>query len=188
MGHPDLAMLLYIEALAAMRRTLGDEDPGALINLITNRASLYKETNQYALALPLCEEAVARRRRVLGNANVDTLISMNSMSNLYDDMGRHDPAVPRCNEVLAARRRILGNAHPQTLDSINNMAVLHENMGEHVAAATLVRESPRLIGWRPCGPAGRLAVVCVFCFEHQLWYRLKRRVSRFSIICACELR
>ena len=76
MGHPDLAMLLYIEALAAMRRTLGDEDPGALINLITNRASLYKETNQYALALPLCEEAVARRRRVLGNANVDTLISI----------------------------------------------------------------------------------------------------------------
>jgi hypothetical protein len=55
------------------------------------------------LALPLCEEALAGRRRVMGNAHPNMLDPINNMAILRNDMGEH--MRPACSGDDDARGR-----------------------------------------------------------------------------------
>jgi hypothetical protein len=59
------AALLYREALAARRATLGDTHPHTLAS-INNLGSLLKDQGDLAGAAPLLREALAARRATLG--------------------------------------------------------------------------------------------------------------------------
>ena len=88
------------------------------------------------MTLALCEEALAGRRRVLGNAHLHTLDSVIIMALVRDAIGEHAVAATLMREALAGRRRVLGEDHPHTEAAIAAMDEIEEKLrSEEVGAA-----------------------------------------------------
>ena len=122
-------------ALAAMEEERGTSA------LISNLARLLSDQGKLCEAEPLYLEALASRRRTLGNEHPSTLASINSLANLLSDQGKLIDAEPLYLEAMAARRRTLGNEHPDTLLSINNLAGLLRVQGKLGEAKPLYLEA-----------------------------------------------
>jgi tetratricopeptide (TPR) repeat protein len=90
--------------------------------------------------LPLFEECLAKRKRVLGPNNSATLDSLNNLAALFYNKGEYDRALPMFEECLAKRKRVLGEDNPDTLASLNNLANLLINKGEYDRALPLYEE------------------------------------------------
>src|SRR5205085_11695717 len=74
------------------------------------------------LALPHAEQALAIRRRVLGDDHPDTLTSLNNYGSVLEKLGRDSEAESVYKQALERRRRLLGEDNPKTLMSLNNYA------------------------------------------------------------------
>jgi tetratricopeptide (TPR) repeat protein len=85
---------------------------------------------QYQQALKLEEQALAGRRRVLGDDHVDTLTSMNNLALTRWALGDLNGAVELHQRALAGFRRVLGDDDPATLYSMNNLALTHQALGD----------------------------------------------------------
>jgi hypothetical protein len=92
-------------------------------------------------ALPLFEEVLAVSRRVDGDDDVNTLVSMNNLASLHQKMGNHELALPLFIEALAAQRRTLGKDSPDTLRTVCNLAMLHLRTENFSLSLPLVEES-----------------------------------------------
>jgi hypothetical protein len=103
-------------------------------------AEIFRRKGDYDHALPLFEECLAKRKRVLGEDHPDTLSSLNNLASLLDDKGDYDRALPMYEEYLEKGKRILGEDHPDTLGSLNGLAVLFDNMGDYDRALPLYEE------------------------------------------------
>jgi lipopolysaccharide biosynthesis regulator YciM len=131
-----------------LERQLEEEIAGAVVSgredtecyMMNALASLFVKKGKYDPALPLYEECLAKRKRILGDDHPDTLHSLNNLANLFRNMGEYDRALPLYKECLAKRKRILGNDHPDTLSSLNNLAILFDDKGEFDHAWPLCEE------------------------------------------------
>jgi lipopolysaccharide biosynthesis regulator YciM len=102
--------------------------------------SVFRNKGEYDSALPLCEECLAKMKRVLGEDHPDTLTSLNNLAGLFESKGEYDRALPLYEECLAKRKRVLGEDHPDTLTSLDNLAFLFESKGEYDRALPLFEE------------------------------------------------
>jgi len=75
--------------------------------------------------LPLFEEVLRVSRKVDGDDDVNTLISMSNLAALHQKMGNHHLALPLFEEALEAQRRTIGATAPDTLLTLNNLAMHH---------------------------------------------------------------
>ena len=103
-------------------------------------ADMFKSKGEYDRALPLYEECLAKRKRVLGDDHPDTLASLNNLAGLFESKGEYDRALPLYEECLAKKKRVLGDDHPDTLTSLNNIAALFHNKGDLDRALPLFEE------------------------------------------------
>jgi hypothetical protein len=85
---------------------------------------------QYPQAVTLQEEALAGRRRVLGDDHPDTLLSMSNLAVVLAVMGDLTAARELQEETVSAYRRVLGDHHPDTLRSMSNLAAIRRQLGE----------------------------------------------------------
>ncbi len=110
-----------IEAAGALlereRGLLIDRDPEdqARLSNATNLASLHLRMGRYEAALPLLEESIETKTRVLGPAHPSTLTSMNNLAGLYSSTGRYEASSRLYEAVIAGRTEALGSGHPRTL-------------------------------------------------------------------------
>ena len=87
-----------------------------------NLAGAYQAAGDLGRAIPLFEQALADRQRVLGEDHPDTLASRNNLAVAYQAAGDLGRAIPLHEQALADRQRVLGDDHPDTLTSRNNLA------------------------------------------------------------------
>ena len=80
-------------------------------------------------AIPLHEQALADRQRVLGPDHPDTPTSRNNLAYAYEAAGNLGRAIPLHEQVLADTERVLGPGHPQTLTSRSSLAYAYETAG-----------------------------------------------------------
>ena len=104
-------------------------------------ATRYREMGLHAAALPLQEQALSTRKRVLGPKHPSTLASVREMGRLLVALGRLTEAEPYFREALDGRRRVLGAEHPDTLSSISDMGSLLEAQGKLPEAESYYREA-----------------------------------------------
>jgi tetratricopeptide (TPR) repeat protein len=131
-----------------LQRQLQEEAAGALAaghthvecRMMNALAELFRNKGEYDRALPLHEECLAKRKRVLGDEHPDTLQSLNNLALLFKRKGEYDRALPLFEECLAKRKRALGDEHPDTLTSLNNLAALFDSKGEYDRALPLYEE------------------------------------------------
>jgi serine/threonine protein kinase/Tfp pilus assembly protein PilF len=102
---------------------------------------LYRQLGRYDEARPLLERALESRRRVLGEEDPDTLVSIDMMGILLQRQGKLAEAEPYFREALEKRRRVLGKEDPQTLISMSQMGVLLWDQGKLAEAEPYFREA-----------------------------------------------
>ena len=98
-------------------------------------AGLYKSQGRYSEAEPLYIQALALRKRLLGEEHPSVAMSLNNLAYLYSDQGRYSDAEPLFIQALALCDRVLGINHPNTVTVRESLANLqaeisasHENV------------------------------------------------------------
>jgi Tetratricopeptide repeat len=95
-------------------------------------ASLYLRQKRWDEFERLCRDTLSRQRRVLGDAHLDTLSSLNNLQSFYFIRRRYAEAEPLAIEVFEARQRTLGGDHPSTLRALHNLASIFDASGRQV--------------------------------------------------------
>jgi CHAT domain-containing protein/tetratricopeptide (TPR) repeat protein len=119
--------------------TLSAEEQAELARAqeLDRRALELCSQEKYAAALPLAEEALAVRERVLGREDCDTASSLDHVARLLRGMGDCATARPLMERALVIREKALGPEHRDTVVSLNNLANLLRDMGEYDTARPL---------------------------------------------------
>jgi tetratricopeptide (TPR) repeat protein len=88
----------------------------------TAEAERLDQQERYADAEPLYRQALAIRRKVLGEQHPDTAYSLDNLAINMDDQGKYPDAEPLFRQALAIARKVLGEQHPDTAISLGNLA------------------------------------------------------------------
>ncbi|MGA5322139.1 FxSxx-COOH system tetratricopeptide repeat protein [Streptomyces seoulensis] len=140
---------LITRAISALRRAqisyervLGDDtDAPAALTIRNNLASTYLDAGDPTRAIPLHQQNLEDRIRVLGPDHQNTLITRNNLANAYQATGDTTQAIALHRQNLEDRIRLLGPDHPHTLSSRNNLANAYQSAGEPAHAATLHQQN-----------------------------------------------
>ncbi|MGV2390684.1 MAG UNVERIFIED_CONTAM: tetratricopeptide repeat protein [Microcystis novacekii LVE1205-3] len=67
---------------------------------------------QYKQALPISQQALEIRGKILGNDHPDYAAFLNNLAVLYESMGQYEQALPLHQQALKIIGKILGTDHP----------------------------------------------------------------------------
>ena len=104
-------------------------------------ADVYVGMGLYDEATPLQRSALSTRRRVLGDDNRVTLVSILNTGVLLHKQGRVREAEPYYKEALQKMRRVFGENDPNTLWAMNNLGVAYAAEGHLREAEPYYRET-----------------------------------------------
>ena len=127
LGMPHLAIALT-DSVTRVGDTLGPDHPSTL-TARNNLAGAYQAAGRLDEAIPLYEQNLEDRTRILGPHHPDTLTARNNLANAYHDAGRLNEAITLHEQNLKDRTRILEPHHPDTLNSRNNLAGAYDDAG-----------------------------------------------------------
>jgi class 3 adenylate cyclase len=89
----------------------------------------------------LVREALAIRRKLLGDEHPDTAALMNHLARCYQQQEKFGQAEPLLRQALAVTSRSLGPEHPGTADIIESLASLNNSLGRLDEASELYRQA-----------------------------------------------
>jgi non-specific serine/threonine protein kinase/serine/threonine-protein kinase len=115
--------------------------PATQAALLHSVAVALQGAGRFAEAVPLEENALAARRRLLGDDHPATLASLSTLGSLLNSAGRLDDALPLLREAVERSRRVLGGDDPETLGAMNSAAAVLWRKGELGEAQVLLREA-----------------------------------------------
>ena len=139
LGMPHLAIALT-DSVTRVGDTLGPDHPSTL-TARNNLAGAYQTAGRLDEAIPLHEQNLEDRTRILGPHHPDTLTARNNLANAYHAAGRLNEAIPLHEQNLEDRTRILGPHHPDTLNTRNNLAGAYQAAGRLHEAIPLFEQT-----------------------------------------------
>ena len=109
---------------------------------LLNQAGFYlKLRARYSQAELLYEQALAIRKKVLGENNLDIGQSLHNLAELYHDQARYNEAEPLYKQALSIREKGQGPEHPDIAQNINNLARLFQAKGHYSKAEPLYKQA-----------------------------------------------
>jgi tetratricopeptide (TPR) repeat protein len=120
----------YLSKTVELQKELGLEKDLAIS--LNQLALLYNSQGKYSQAEPLYIQALALRRKLLGEEHPDVATSLNNLAALYDSQGKYSQAEPLYIQALDIFERRLGVDHPHTVIVRNNLAYLHERLNSQL--------------------------------------------------------
>ena len=101
--------------------------------LNTRVIKLY-QAGKYAEAIPLAQQALEIREKVLGPDHPKVAASINNLANLYQAIGDYAKAELFFRRSLGIAEKALGPDHPSVATVLNNLAELYRAMGDYAKA------------------------------------------------------
>jgi len=138
LGAYDKAQTLLEEALAIGRR--GPQNAG-LAETLNELGVLLREKGDFPAAAQMLTEALAMRRKLLGNDHKDVAETIYGLARMYRQQGDIQRAEPLFRESLRIRRKVLGEEDAQTATSVNDLGLLLWDKGDLSQAAAMFRQS-----------------------------------------------
>ncbi|MEL6184386.1 MAG: serine/threonine-protein kinase, partial [Myxococcota bacterium] len=130
----------FAPSLAAIEAHFADQ-PEVKARLLQSLVDEMAVSGALGRATVAQEEALALRRRALGDKHPDTLESIHGIGALLHEQGRIIEAELTLREAVAGRREVLGDTDPLTLDSIERLGVLLRERGHFSEAERYYREA-----------------------------------------------
>ena len=102
---------------------------------------VYQSLGEYGRAATLLEQALATRKRELGDAHPDVAQSYNQLGNALRAKGDYAGAEAALRQALAIHERQLGRAHETVAADQHDLAMILADRGDYAAAEPLLREA-----------------------------------------------
>ena len=102
-----------------------------------NLGSIYRRQGKYSQAETVFTKTLDARRRLFGEENPQTLLTMGDPAELYERQGKYEQAEQLSTRVLEVQRRVLGEQHPETLLSMNRLNVTYFRQNDYARLAEL---------------------------------------------------
>jgi serine/threonine protein kinase/tetratricopeptide (TPR) repeat protein len=134
---PDLKVRTALDRAAAKIETKFQRQPEVEAAIRKTIGETYYGLAQYADAAKQLERALQLERRVLGQQNLTTLDTMNSLAAADYNVGNYDRMQATLNEALPIQRRQFGPDHPGTLSMMNNLAFSYQLQGKYAQVEAL---------------------------------------------------
>jgi tetratricopeptide (TPR) repeat protein len=127
---------IFLAFLLSPAQTILPTETPDVEKLTQRIVELYK-AGKYQDAIPLAEQILAYKERVLGPENPDTASALNDLAELHRAMGNYVRAESLYRRALKIREKAFGPEHPATARSLNNLAELYRYMGDYAKAEPL---------------------------------------------------
>jgi CHAT domain-containing protein len=118
----------------------GREQLRHIHELVSVCARLFNQ-GRYREALVPAEQALAIRKKILGETHPDTAANLNFVAVLYEDLHADAKVEPLYQQALQIRKKTLGEQHPLTAASLENLALFYDNRGKLDQAEPLYRQT-----------------------------------------------
>jgi len=138
-GAYDQALPLLEQAVALGRRTLGPSRE--LAQSLNDLGTARGEKAQLDAARAALEEALAMRRKILGEEHPEVAVTHSELGRVLFDQGRLGEAEAHCRSALAIRRKVLGPDDHETAVSMSDLGHLLRRKGDRAGAEALFRET-----------------------------------------------
>lgn len=112
--------------------------------LLDTLGTAYKNLGQYPQAIPLGREAIAKRRMLPGNHEVEIAQGMSHLGEVLGLAGTYEEAARNLTSALAVQRRVLGNWNPDVADTLSALADVKSFDGKYAAGQPLIEEALRI--------------------------------------------
>lgn len=100
-----------------------------LLTLRTRAGSYLLEVFDFSRAIPLLEQTLTGRQRLMGSGHPATWHSRNDLAVAYQAAGRLEDAIALHEQTLTHLQQSLGPRHAATLTSCNNLALAYQQAG-----------------------------------------------------------
>jgi len=131
---------IFERALKALNEKFAKQ-PLVQAQLLQTLAETLRAIGLFDRATAPQNQALTIRRRVLGDDDPNTLVSINHTGMLLKAQGKLAEAEPFIREAMETCRHLMGDEHTNTLASINNMGALLETQGKLAEAEPYFREA-----------------------------------------------
>ncbi len=118
-----------------------DNQPEIQARLMHTIGVVYLSLNLFDAAAPLLEGALALRRQVYGDEQLEVAESLHVLAKLANAKSDYEGSEALYREALAMRRRLLGDEHVEVAETLYHMAVLLEDLGDLDGAELHLREA-----------------------------------------------
>ncbi|WP_066383715.1 MULTISPECIES: tetratricopeptide repeat protein [unclassified Anabaena] len=125
----------YLSKAVELQKHLGLEKD--LATSFYNLAELYWYQGRYSQAEPLYIQALALRRKLLGEEHPDVALSLNGLAELYRKQKLYNKAEPLYQKALEICRKMPGVEYPALAHVLNNLALLYCCQGRYQEAESL---------------------------------------------------
>jgi len=102
---------------------------------------VYQSLGEYGRASALLEQALATRRRELGEAHADVALSYNQFGNALRLKGDYAAAETALRRALTLHQRLLGPDHATVAADRHDLAIVLADRGDYAAAEPLLRQA-----------------------------------------------
>jgi tetratricopeptide (TPR) repeat protein len=140
-GDLNSAIPLMREVLAMQRELRGTEPHPDLAEDINDLAALLDAHGDYDESEKLFLEAIAMKRRLLGEKHPEIAIGMHNLAMTLQDKGDLVRAESMHRQALAMQRELLGEVHPDVAIALNDLAFVQYDRGDTRGALATERES-----------------------------------------------
>jgi tetratricopeptide (TPR) repeat protein len=134
---PDLKVRTALDRAAAQIEGKFAGQPLVEASIRQTIGETYEDLGLYPEAQRHVQRALDLRRRALGERDLDTLASMNSLAELLGNQGKYSEAETLQSKVVDLRRRVLGDENPNTLVSMNGLANSYKHLAKFAEAEAL---------------------------------------------------
>ncbi len=117
------------------------DTPQAQATLLGTMGQVYQNLGLYAVAQPMLERALERRRAVFGPEHAEVAESLDQLALLLRKRGDYAAAEPLFRQALAMKRRTEGPDHPSIAETMSNLGFLLRNTDRGREAEALLREA-----------------------------------------------
>jgi serine/threonine-protein kinase len=147
LGDTVTARELLERGVARARRL--DSQPEVQAQMLDAIGRIRTKLGAYAAARPVLEQALATRRRALGDRHPEVGESLHHLADLTYEAGDPARAASLYREALAVRRSALGSRHPRALASLFALGTAMHESGDAHASLALFEEWMSLQKGRP---------------------------------------
>ena len=137
-GKNEEAETLFREAVTALRAGTAHLE---LAEAQTGLGFVRFARGAYPEAERLFREALAIRRRDLGNEHRLVAETLNNLASVLSRTGRDAESEPMQQEAIAIFRKVYGDQHPKLATALNNLGLVQMARGQEAKAEALLRES-----------------------------------------------